>query len=56
MYECQKCGRMVSPRIRQRMLVVSRRDRTYVNEKGETSQGWEVAKEIAVCPDCVENR
>jgi len=46
MFNCQLCKRTIGPRIPQHQVVV---------EKRPTNTGWEIAKEIVVCPSCSES-
>ncbi len=44
MYNCELCSRTTKPRVPQHRVVVARRLKA--------SGGWEIAKELAVCPPC----
>lgn len=46
MFNCELCGRTTSARVSQHRVVVAKRLKAH---------GWEIAKEIAVCPSCKES-
>lgn len=48
MYKCEKCNKQVQANVPERKVVTEKRDVKYSNG----SEGWEIVKEIRVCPDC----
>ena len=46
MYNCELCSRTTAPCVPQHRVVV---------EKRLKAKGWEIAKELAVCPSCNES-
>lgn len=59
MFKCGKCGDQVEARQPQNHIVTQKRHRNYENfikrnyeRKVIYSQGWEIVKELAVCPPC----
>jgi len=46
MYNCELCSRTTCPRVPQHRVVVAKRLK---------AKGWEIAKEMAVCPPCKES-
>lgn len=59
MFKCQKCDKSIGPYISPIKLIIEKRNRTYEitdgPRAGETSEGWEIVKEMVVCPDCNNN-
>lgn len=59
MFKCQKCGEVSKPRENSNKLVVEKRPQTYEirdnhgNVERET-EGWEIAKELTVCNNCIK--
>lgn len=51
MFKCADCGKTTEPREPQHKVVIDRRKVTYPNG----SEGWEIAKEVALCEECFEN-
>lgn len=61
MFICQSCRKLSEPGMKPIRLVTERRSRSYTNYKkdetgrlifGNPGSGWEIAKEIIVCPPC----
>ena len=56
MFKCQFCHTQQPPHVSPQMTVVATRAMQYVNHNSEGviihSQGWEIVKEIALCPSC----
>ena len=46
MFNCELCSRTTAPRIPQHRVVVAKRLK---------AKGWEIARELAVCPGCNES-
>ena len=46
MFGCELCNRIIGPRVPQHRVVVAKRLK---------ANGWEIAKELAVCPSCDES-
>jgi len=55
-YRCQLCNSLIGPKVRQSKVVTAKREREYRNEEGKVSQGWEIVRELKVCPDCIGKR
>jgi len=58
-FNCGKCGKTTKARQKETKIVTAKRDREYDckrrTEKGTvafTTKGWEIVKEIRICPDC----
>ena len=54
MFRCQKCQQLTKPGESQRKMVVERRDKTYILPNGEITEGWEIVREIFLCPSCAD--
>jgi hypothetical protein len=52
MFICQKCNKVSKPGEPVSLVVVDRRVKTYLNESGKESKGWEIAAEEKRCPRC----
>jgi hypothetical protein len=50
MFQCQK-GHSSKPGEKGTLVVTQRRDKTYVNERGRQSEGWEIVEERQFCAD-----
>ena len=52
MFICEECHKVVLPKIKVNRKVVATREKQYRNGS-KITQGWEIVKESAVCPQCV---
>ena len=52
MYICGLCNRKIGPRVRQIKKVVATRKKTYLKQDGSMTIGWEIVREMNVCPAC----
>ena len=57
MYKCERCGQSTAPGDKMEKIVTETRSKVYMakNKRGreyEAGRGWEIVKEIAVCPQC----
>ena len=57
MFKCRKCGEVQRPRVKSNLLPVEVRTKTYSTwneeeKKEKISKGWEIVREIILCPDC----
>lgn len=53
MFNCHKCQAPTGPRVKPKLRVIESRHREYLNSKGEVgSKGWEIIKEVNLCPPC----
>lgn len=50
-FRCHRCGQTVKPGISAHKVVIEKRDKAYSGR-----HGWEIAKELLVCPPCYEKR
>lgn len=53
-YRCQQCKRTVAPGLKANKVVVEKRPKRYTHPNGPDSLGWEIVKEIVVCPECYQ--
>jgi hypothetical protein len=61
MFKCQNCGVNTQPNQPVNKVIINKRDKEYLNiienklrrqTREINSDGWEIAKEIKVCPKC----
>jgi rubredoxin len=57
MYKCQLCGRDSQANEPAVKLITEKRWKTYYNQYGHSiGTGWEIAKELSVCPLCYADK
>lgn len=62
MFKCEKSGKTTKPGEKMGKYVVKNRNKYYGTKynpkkrKIEKINGWEIVKEINVCPDCFQQR
>lgn len=57
MFKCALCHNVIGPKTKATKLVTKTRPATYYNNvKGKEviTEGWEIVKEILICPECAE--
>jgi len=56
MFICENCGQITTKGTPSYKVTTKKRKKTYINtgKRGKTKQteGWEIVKEITVCPEC----
>ena len=59
MFKCQQCGKSTKSNQPENKVIMETRDKNYENtvrksryNKQKFSNGWEIVKEIRVCPKC----
>lgn len=51
MFRSQLSGRLYGAGVRPKRVVLRTRPRTYTNEHGLVTQGWEIVQELVIGPD-----